>query len=190
MGRDKAAVRVGGEPLAARVGRVLSAVARPALEVGPGWSGLAAVREDPPFGGPLAAVVAGWRALLARGHTGHVLVVACDLPLVDTAALGLLAGWPSPGSVVPVVDGRRQLLSARWSPADLAAAEEALRSGATAPRAVAFGADLVELRPADWEGRAATGWTTDCDTPDDLARLGLGAATGEAWADEARGTGG
>ena len=173
MGRDKAGLAVDGEALAARLGRLLSEATSPALEVGPGWSGLEAVREDPPYGGPLAGLVAGWRALRARGHTGGVLVLACDLPFVDAASLDLLATWPSTGSVVPVVDGRRQLLSARWAPADLAAAEGALQAGASAPRAVSLGADLVELAPSDWAGRAPPGWTCDVDTPEDLARLGL-----------------
>ena len=173
MGRDKSQLVLGGRTMAARLGGLLVEVVGPALalEVGPGSSGLAAVREAPPFAGPLAAVVAGWRALAAAGHTGPVLVVACDLPLLDAAALRLLADWPGEGSVVPVADGRRQLLSARWSPADLAAAEAALAGGARALREVQLGDDLVELGPDGGAGWVATGWTADWDTPGDVARL-------------------
>lgn len=171
MGRDKRQLVLGGQTMAARLGGLLAAVAAPALEVGPGGSGLAAVRETPPFAGPLAAVVAGWRALVAAGHTGPVLVVACDLPLVDAGALRLLAEWPATGSVVPVADGHRQLLSARWSAADLAAAEAAFVAGARALREVSLGDDLVELGPGEGAGQVAPGWTADWDTPQDVARL-------------------
>ena len=173
MGTDKADLVVGGERLAVRLGRLLAAVARPALEVGRGHSGLEVVGEDPPYAGPLAGIVAGWRALSARGHTGPVLVLACDLPLVGADLLALLAGWPGGGSVVPVVDGRRQLLCARWSPGDLDAAVSAFGAGERAPRAVRLGDDLVELGEGAWSAVAGPECFADCDTPDDLARLGL-----------------
>ncbi|HET6809541.1 MAG TPA: NTP transferase domain-containing protein, partial [Acidimicrobiales bacterium] len=121
MGFDKATMVVEGRVSAVRLAAALTAVARPVLEVGPGRSGLASVSEDPPGSGPLVAIAAGWRALTERGHGGPVLVLACDLPLVDEEVLRLLAGWPGPASVVPVVAGRDQPLCARWSAADLAA---------------------------------------------------------------------
>lgn len=178
MGSDKAGLVVGGEPLGRRLGRLLASVADPVLEVGPGASGLEAVREDPPFGGPLAAVVAGWRGLGDRGHTGAVLVVACDLPLLDAPLITMLARWPAGGSVVPVLDGRRQLLSARWSPGDLDAATSAFAGGERALRAVPLGPGLVELGEGDFPAGAPARGLADVDTPEDLARLGLAAAGG------------
>lgn len=180
MGRDKATLVLGGETLARRLGRLLGEVAGTVLEVGPGRSGLEAVRETPPFGGPLAALAAGWRALVARGHTGPVLVLACDLPAVDAPFLRLLAGFPGDGSVVPVVDGHRQLLVARWSAADAAAAVVAHARGETAPRGVPLGDDLVELHPEDWATVAGPGALADCDTPEDLVALGIAAELPEA----------
>lgn len=173
MGRDKASLVVGGERLDRRLGRRLAAATGVVLEVGPGGSGLEAVREEPPFGGPLAALAVGWRALGERGHTGSVLVVACDLPLLDTPFLELLAGWPGEGSVVPVLEGRRQLLSARWSPRDLDAAVAARAGGETALHRVHLDEDLVELHAEDWRAVATPESLADCDTPDDLVRLGL-----------------
>lgn len=173
MGRDKAGLVVAGEPLARRLAGILSAATCEALEVGPGSSGLPAVREDPPFGGPLAALATGWQALRDRGHTGAVLVVACDLPLLDAPLLSLLASWPAEGSVVPVVDGRRQLLSARWSTGDLEAAAAAFAVGETALRRVPLGVGLVELEPSDWSAVAPATGIADVDTPEDLAGLGL-----------------
>lgn len=173
MGTDKADLVVRDERLAVRLARLLAAVASPALEVGRGRSGLEVVREDPPYAGPLAGIVAGWRALSARGHTGPVLVLACDLPLVEADLLSLLASWPGGGSVVPVVDGRRQLLFARWSPEDLEAAAAAFEAGERAPRAVPLGEGLVELGEEAWSAVAGPECFADCDTPGDLARLGL-----------------
>lgn len=173
MGEDKAGLVLGGELLAVRLARLLAAVASPALEVGPGRSGLEAVREAPPYAGPLAGIVAGWRALSARGHTGPVLVLACDLPLVGADLLSLLSGAPGGGTVVPVVEGRRQLLCARWSPGDLDRAAGAFAAGERAPRAVRLGEDLVELGEDEWSAVASPECFADCDTPEDLARLGL-----------------
>ena len=55
MGTDKALIEVDGQRLVDRAAAVLGAVADPVIEVGPGWSELPAVREDPPGSGPLAA---------------------------------------------------------------------------------------------------------------------------------------
>jgi molybdopterin-guanine dinucleotide biosynthesis protein A len=53
------------------------------------------------------------------GHSGSVLVVACDLPLVNEAVFRMLADWPGTSSVVPIIEGVRNPLCARWSPATL-----------------------------------------------------------------------
>ena len=115
MGFDKASIRIGGVPCAARVAKVLRAVVAHAVEVGPGTSGLPAVREEPPGGGPLVAVCAGARVLEESGSTRPALVVACDLPLVTESVLRTLADWPGSRSVVPMIGGRPQPLCARWS---------------------------------------------------------------------------
>src|SRR5579872_5975186 len=86
MGRDKASITVGGDTLAGRTGRLLRRVADPCVEVGPGVSGLPAVREDPPGAGPLVAVSAGWDAL-GDGAFSGALVVAADLPFVSERLL-------------------------------------------------------------------------------------------------------
>src|SRR5438093_7464181 len=91
MGRDKALIEVGGQRLVDRAAAALKAVADPVLEVGPGWSALPSVREDPPGSGPLAAVAAGAGALRAAGHHGPVIVLAVDMPFVTVDLLRLLA---------------------------------------------------------------------------------------------------
>ena len=175
MGRDKASLWLGEATCAERVGAHLSRVVAPTLEVGPGRSGLATVREERPGAGPLSALAAGWEALSARGHAGAVVVLACDLPLVSAPLLRLLASHRSAGSVVPVVDGRPQPLCARFSAAAL---QHGARSAAAGWRSLApllDHGDVVWLEEPDWAGVADRGTFTDVDTPADLARLGLDA---------------
>jgi molybdopterin-guanine dinucleotide biosynthesis protein A len=173
MGFDKAAMLVEGRASAARVAAALSAVARPVLEVGPGRSGLPAVSERPPGSGPLAAIAAGWRALTQRGHGGPVLVLACDLPLVDENVLRLLADWPTTASVVPVVAGRDQPLCARWSAADLGMVEGMVAHGERSLRGLLSRPGVVRLDEGDW-GRSLSALAfADVDSPADADALGV-----------------
>src|SRR5437588_6479983 len=108
MGTDKALLEVDGQRLVDRAVAALTAVADPVFEVGPGWSGLPAVREDPPGSGPLAAVAAGAAALRATGHDGPVVVLAVDMPQVSVALLRLLATRRGPATAVPRPGGHPQ----------------------------------------------------------------------------------
>jgi molybdopterin-guanine dinucleotide biosynthesis protein A len=173
MGRPKAGIRgADGRTLAQRTAALLEKAAAPALEVGPGFSGLPHVQEDPPGLGPLAAIVCGQRALAAAGWDGPVLVVATDLPRLTQGLLPWLARYPSPDSVVPVSGGRPQPLCARYSAADLRAAHELWATGGRAMHAL-----LAAVRPRlvsedEWvraAGDAAA--LADADTPADLDLL-------------------
>ena len=156
MGFDKASIPIGGVPCAERVAKVLRAVVAHAVEVGPGTSGLPAVREEPPGGGPLVAVCAGARVLEESGSSRPALVVACDLPLVIESVLRTLADWPGSRSVVPMIGGRPQPLCARWSAQDLEAAAD-LVAGRDAVHAVA---PRPTRRGAGHRGPAGReGWT-------------------------------
>src|ERR671923_1218080 len=155
MGTDKALIEVGGQRLVDRAAAVLAAVADPVVEVGPGWSGLPAVREDPPGSGPLAALSAGAAALRALGHDGPVLVLAVDMPRVTVELLRLLARRPGPATAVPRADGHPQPMCARYGPDVLAAVDERLAAGGRSLR------DLLEtlaasgvvswVEPEEWE---------------------------------------
>ena len=169
MGVDKTRLLVNGETLAARSARVLAAVCDPVVEVGPGVSGLPAVREDPPGAGPLVALLAGVGAL---GRPRSVILLACDLPNISPDLLRLLVEWPGSGTVIPVVDGRFQYACARYGPAAFDEARASLRHGLTSLREIA-GSDCEYVSEADW-GRVASALTfADVDTPEDLRRLGL-----------------
>ncbi|HWE54795.1 MAG TPA: molybdenum cofactor guanylyltransferase [Acidimicrobiales bacterium] len=172
MGRDKATLLVQGEALATRTATRLTQVCRPVVEVGPGRSGLAAVQEDPPGAGPLAGLVAGYRALAASADVAAVIVVATDLPHLSAALLHWLAGRPGPGSVVPVRDGRPQPLCARYSAADLDVAADLVAAGARSMKALLEAVAPVLVPPAAWIEAAGDGTALDdVDTPDDLVRL-------------------
>jgi molybdopterin-guanine dinucleotide biosynthesis protein A len=174
MGFDKALVEVDGMPSAARLAAVLSEVASLVLEVGPGRSGLTAVAEQPPGRGPLVAACAARRALRAVGHSGPVLLLACDLAFVAAGDLVLLSRWPGPASVVPVVDGRPQPLCARWSPEDLDAASALVRAGERSMKALLHRPGIVFVDEERWPTGRARHVFADFDTPSDLAALGLG----------------
>ena len=174
MGFDKASIPIGGVPCAARVAKVLRAVVAHAVEVGPGTSGLPAVREEPPGGGPLVAVCAGARVLEESGSTGPALVVACDLPLVTESVLRTLADWPGSRSVVPMIGGRPQPLCARWSAPDLEAAADLVGAGMRSMQSLLDRQDVELVTEDRWPGGVDRRAFTDVDTPADLERLALG----------------
>ncbi|MBO0731648.1 MAG: formate dehydrogenase accessory sulfurtransferase FdhD [Acidimicrobiaceae bacterium] len=164
MGRDKATlVGPAGETLARYVASLLRGVADPVLEVGPGRSGLQAVADDRPGGGPLAAVATGARALHQRGWRGPVLLVATDLPALDDGTLAWLAGHPAPGAVVPTVGGRHQPLCARYQLADLRHAEQLLAEGKAAMR------DLLDVTEVTYAEPPRPEALADVDTPEEWA---------------------
>ena len=172
MGRDKAELVVDGERLADRAARVLSEVAEPVLEVGPGRTELEAVLEDPTGGGPLAALAAGWGELRARGHTGPILALAVDMPAVGAPLLRFLAGFPGDGSVVPFVGGRAQPLCARYSTGAMEVAERLVDRGERSMQALLREAPEVQWAgPRMWGAVADDETFRDLDTPEDLERL-------------------
>jgi molybdopterin-guanine dinucleotide biosynthesis protein A len=168
MGVDKATLVVDGEALARRTARVLASVCDPAVEVGPGVSGLRAVREDPPGAGPLAALVAGAAAL----GTIPLLLLGCDMPFVDAPLLRLLADWPGTGTVIPVADDRFQYACARYGSGAIDAAVAALGRGVGGLKC-ATDAGTIYLHD-EWRAVAPPHAFADLDTPADLERFGFG----------------
>jgi molybdopterin-guanine dinucleotide biosynthesis protein A len=167
MGVDKATLVFDGETLAARAARVLTEACDRVVEVGPGVTGLRAVREDPPGAGPLAALVTGAGALGSL----PVVLLACDMPFVDAPLLRLLAQWPGDGTVVPVADGRYQYACARYGAASINEANAALRAGHGGLKH-AIGATVTYVPEREWQAVAPAHAFADLDTPDDIARFG------------------
>jgi len=173
MGFDKALIEVAGLPNAVRLARALCQVADPVVEVGPGFSGLPALREEPPGAGPLVALCAGARHLAGLGWSGPVLVAACDLPLAGSLLFEAIASWPSSLSVVPLVNGVAQPLCARWSHSDLAVATTLASSGERSMKALLRATNFSTFGPGDWPSGVSEEDFADADTPADLERAGL-----------------
>lgn len=140
MGVDKAALEVGGMPMALRVAQALREVTDDVMAVGPPAeylreAGVRTVADDHPGEGPLGGILTAMRSTTA----GHLLVVACDLPSITPSALRHLASTltadPSADIAVAVADvpdvGRRseEPLCAAWRVARCAPALAAAFDG-------------------------------------------------------------
>jgi molybdopterin-guanine dinucleotide biosynthesis protein A len=168
MGTDKATIVWRGETLAARAARVLASVCDPVLEVGDGVSGLPSVREEPVGGGPVRALLRGAHELGDAAERG-VVVLACDMPFVESPLLALLATWPGTGTVVLRRDGHAQYLCARYSAEWIA---RAAATGATSFREMSTSTDVVceYVDEGKWREVAPPNALDDVDTPEDRAR--------------------
>jgi molybdopterin-guanine dinucleotide biosynthesis protein A len=121
-------------------------------------------REDPPGGGPVAALRCG----LAEVSAPDVVLLAADLPFLRpvhvTRLLAALAGPAARGAALLDVSGRSQWLASGWPAAVLRAALEGYPGSSL--RGV-----LGPLEPVLLPDETAAGepppWL-DCDTADDL----------------------
>lgn len=126
-GVDKAAIEVGGRALVDYVYAALEGCAPIVAVGGPGVNriGVRVVREEPPFGGPVAAIAA---ALDALGDADETWLLACDLPRADriVARLRTEEIGVDDGIILVDADGRAQWLAGRHRTAALHAAVDAL----------------------------------------------------------------
>ncbi|MFJ8189912.1 NTP transferase domain-containing protein [Streptomyces sp. NPDC096094] len=170
-GADKPGLRVGGRALLDRVlaacagARTTVVVADPRPTARPvTWA-----REDPPGGGPLAALAAGLRHTTAE----HVVVVSADLPFLagPTVArlLSALAASDADGVLLTDADGRDQPLVAAYR-APALRRELAALARDRADRADLTGLPLRRLTGALRLTRVPDAVASfDCDTWDDIA---------------------
>ncbi|WP_293782676.1 molybdenum cofactor guanylyltransferase [uncultured Aeromicrobium sp.] len=162
-GRSKPLLEVGGQTLLDRiVGSAAAVCCGRIVVVGPAEldrEGVIVVREDPPFGGPVAALAAA----LPLIEAADVLVLAVDLVHGD-AVVRTLAGTSTTADGICLIDGsgRWQWLAARYRTAGLRAALAALPEvqDVSLRRALAP-LNLTTLAISDELVR-------DIDTPDDL----------------------
>jgi molybdopterin-guanine dinucleotide biosynthesis protein A len=166
MGSDKATLVIGGERLgdraigalrAAGLGRVVVVGGAPRLD----GEHLA---DDLPGQGPLGGLATAFAHLRAD----ELIVLPCDLPWVDAAAvrtvLDAAARTPDADVVVAVVDGRRALPVGVWRRPVEPALVAALERGERAVRRALAGCHVVEV-PAGPELR-------DADLPAELPDAG------------------
>jgi molybdopterin-guanine dinucleotide biosynthesis protein A len=173
LGVDKALITIDGMRLVDRVAQVLRDAVEPLIEVGPGYTTLPAVREDPPGDGPLAALAAGAAALEEHRPPSPTVVLAVDLPFVDARVVRWLAAHPASESVVPIVDGMPQPLCARYNVEALMRARALVAEGERSMRALLTETPIHEAHHDEWQGVATADTFHDVDTLDDLDALGL-----------------
>lgn len=170
MGSAKAALELGGLSLAQRAAGVLTEVCETVLEVGPGYSGLSAIQEDPPLHGPLPALAAGGRELERRGHRGGVLLLAVDMPFVTPFLLSSIACHADESvCVVPVAGGQPQFLCARYSPTALLAARRLVADGERSMKALLERVPVNWMEEPEWGKVAGVDAFADLDDRDDFA---------------------
>ncbi len=165
-GQAKPQLEVGGRTmLAAVLGAVADAERR--IVVGPPQpvpAGVVVVREQPPGGGPVAALRAGLPAV----DSDVVALLAGDLPFLSPGLVAALRGALTRDGVLVVDDGGRdQYLLGVWRTAALRAAVR-VEDGPTSLRRVLAPLAVDRLRPTVPPGTPPP-WL-DCDTPADLAR--------------------
>jgi len=164
-GVPKSQLSISGVSLLARtVAAVAPVGVRRTVIVGDeGMDAVVAIREEPAFAGPVAAIAAGLRAL--PSDSDAVLVLACDMPEISSALPLLLTAFAGDG-VIAVDRGRRQQLAVVVRTSALTTALAALPTVTDASmREVLAGLDLTEVAVPD-------GSTNDIDTWDDAARFG------------------
>jgi len=164
-GVDKPALLVGERSL---LERALAAVsgASTVVVVGPMRdlpASVVQVREDPPGGGPAAALAAG----LAHVRSDRVVVLAADLPHLTSRVVDALLSEADGRDGALLVDsgGRDQVLTGVWSTAALQQAATGRDLSGKPLRVLLAGLDVARLPVGDL---GLDGWT-DCDTPADLA---------------------
>ena len=168
LGQDKATTRLGDHTLLEQVVTSIPSGIR-VIVVGddPGnLPGVTCVREEPAFGGPVAALAAG----IALTDTPAVLMIAVDMPFGARLASALLAVLDASDAAVPVdTDGHWQQLVSAYRCDALRRALARLPSVDGASMRELLGHLDVALVDIDDDGLLI-----DIDTPEDLARVRAG----------------
>jgi molybdopterin-guanine dinucleotide biosynthesis protein A len=161
---DKPGLDIGGLSLLRRVVTAARGAQR-VIVVGPSRSdvdGVVWCREDPPGGGPVAAIATGLGAVVSD----VVLVLAVDLPWIRGAVAPLLDALTGHDAAVLVdADGRRNHLAAAWRVDALRRALSTIPEQVNASVRSLFATGVSTVEVAD-----PAGWGADCDTWDDVTR--------------------
>jgi molybdopterin-guanine dinucleotide biosynthesis protein A len=149
MGRDKAALELGGASFAARIARLLASLCEDVLLVGGEPPPDASGRRVADLDGPRCAL-RGVASALAATRAERVLVIATDLPLVTADLLLALIAHPQADVVLPRGPRGAEPLCALWrrEPA-LAAATASLAAGRLAVRGLFDALEVAWLEGAD-----------------------------------------
>ncbi|HEY7984704.1 MAG TPA: molybdenum cofactor guanylyltransferase [Ktedonobacterales bacterium] len=152
MGRDKAALALGGRPLLAWVVAALRAAFAEVVVIGPQERaalvpGVAIVPDAFPGQGPLGGIAT------ALGHSGgaRIFVAACDMPFLDPALARRLATLaPEAAAVVPRSARGLEPLCACYGRACLPVALALLARGELALSGLLVGVAARIVAPGEW----------------------------------------
>ena len=152
MGSDKAGLTVGGETLLERTARIAEEAGLSVLVVGRArpddWSRDTAefVPDDVPGLGPLGALTTA-----LRRAEQSLLVLACDLPLLDAEALRwLLTQTPGPHGLAVVRGGTAEPLFSLYAPACLPLASARLGEGRRSLRGLIEAGSFARVDAPNW----------------------------------------
>lgn len=181
MGQDKSRLEIDGRTLLESAIDSLSfsaeilVIAPPSeLRESPSWPPVRFTIEDPPFGGPVAGLVAGIAAWSARPDSEHVIVFPVDMPNPRAAAGHLQAAELAPdfdGAVLQDEQGWPQYLLGRYRMSALRRAAQQLGSGRDISMRK-FG-KLLNVSPIP----VANFDLVDVDTPTDAKAHGIAVKT-------------
>jgi molybdopterin-guanine dinucleotide biosynthesis protein A len=179
-GRDKAALVLGGRTLLQRAVDALAAAGacELVLVAAPGRPLPRVATRVPvhdasdalPGEGPLRGLEAGLQAASAS----VAVVVGCDMPFLEPSLLALLARHAEEGTrlVVPVHDGRPQMLCSAWRTDALEVVRAHLEAGERSLQALLAPLDALQLPAEAYAGADPGGRSfVNVNTPADLDRL-------------------
>ncbi len=153
MGRTKSLIRISGTPMGQIVAEALTAggCAPVAIVGGDAGFGCDLVTDRYPGEGPLGGVLTALEHFEHVSGVSHVLVAACDLPLLDeqTVRTLLAAAAATPAAAAVVAhSGRRDPGLVLWNQESFADIVEAFGNGTRAVHAILDQLEIVE-QPVD-----------------------------------------
>ena len=170
MGRPKHLIDTGGSTMVERVVAALAPLVDGLVLLGSGElpdpvAHLPRLADADGCHGPLAGIIAALR----QAPGACWIVAACDMPLVEPAAINWLLGErrPSASMVLPLIDGRVEPLLAVYEPQSLPLLETATENRDFALRLLAQHESARQVRPPAALCRC---WF-NANTPADLVRL-------------------
>jgi molybdopterin-guanine dinucleotide biosynthesis protein A len=174
MGRDKALIRVGGNPLVVYAARLLGRVAHPVL-LAPGTPGRLGplgyeeVADDSSGTGPMSAIVAG----LAASPHPLLAVIAVDMPFASPPLFSLLASLHGEEeAVVPRSGTGPEPLHAVYATAAIPAIRAALDQGQRAARTILGRLRVRWVDEDEWSAADPSGrFAVNLNREEDLAML-------------------
>ena len=173
MGFNKALLEIDGEPLIAKVARVLNEVVVGNFQIVGGDSatftslGYSCLSDEYPGEGPLGGIITALNYFKSQGKK-HVLIVACDLPNISKNFINemFLKSIEEPESIlVPVVEEHLQWMHALWPTDVLPVLLKSFSSINRAPWRATEDLQIFKIEGADPHV------LFDIDEPDDLTRI-------------------